>query len=707
MATLVADGLYVNLHTENNPGGELRGQIDIDLNNPANFAGTQFPYLSSNLDFSTDSNLADLVVPDDQPPQPNSIAASVVIDVNGEKIGVVGATTPLLRSLSSPGNVGISPQPFDGVPTAAQLDALAAEIQKDVDELIAANPGLDKVVLLSHMQQISIEQALATRLKNVDVIVAGGSNTRLLDDNDRLRPGDTKQGEYPIFSTDADGKPIAIVNTDGNYKYVGRLVVDFDANGNIIPGSYDSAVSGAYATDAQGVVDLNAQGLVDPEIQAIVDALRTNIIGKESNVFGLSDVYLNGDRSGVRIEETNFGNLTADANLALAKQTDATTIISLKNGGGIRDSIGQVIVPTGSTGDVVRLSNEAVTDANGNIVKPTGGISQNDIANALSFNNGLTLATVPAAGLLAIIEHGVAASTAADSNTQGRFPQVAGIEFSFDLTQSANDRVQSLVVLDETGKDADIIVRNGALVGDPNRTFRMVTLGFLATGGDLYPFPTGPAANVVNLTQADSAPRTGQATFAADGSEQDALAEYFAANFSTTPFDMADAPRSADTRIQNLAFRADTVIDSLMAPTVSFNSNNLFAIPGNGTTQIKATLSGRISETVGEIIAIATDDENGTIDGIAPGGAGYQAAALSRSTVVLSTLSASEFGDLNPMRTFDVMGGKFLQFATIKGGTLGDLINGRGGEIIFATPAANGNGQSAIANPNVLSAQSV
>ena len=68
-------------------------------------------------------------------------------------------------------------------------------------------------------------------------------------------------------------------------------------------------------------------------------------MAKESNVFGVSDVYLNGLRSSVRTEETNLGNLTADANLAIAKQTDPSVVISIKNGGGIRDDIGQLIVP--------------------------------------------------------------------------------------------------------------------------------------------------------------------------------------------------------------------------------------------------------------------------------------------------------------------------------------------------------------------------
>ena len=156
--------------------------------------------------------------------------------------------------------------------------------------------------------------------------MAGGSNTGLFDENDRLRAGDTVQGEYPIFTTDADGKPVAIVNTDGNYRYVGRLVVDFDENGNVIPESYDAEVSGAYATDEEGVAALGAEGLVDPEIQEITDQLREVIVEKESNVFGISNVYLNGVRNSVRTEETNLGNLTADANLAIAKEADDSVV---------------------------------------------------------------------------------------------------------------------------------------------------------------------------------------------------------------------------------------------------------------------------------------------------------------------------------------------------------------------------------------------
>ena len=69
-------------------------------------------------------------------------------------------------------------------------------------------------------------------------------------------------------------------------------MLDFDANGNIIPGSYDSDVSGAYATYDQGVADLGAAGLVDPEIQAIVDALEQVIIAQDGKFFGVTNEYL-------------------------------------------------------------------------------------------------------------------------------------------------------------------------------------------------------------------------------------------------------------------------------------------------------------------------------------------------------------------------------------------------------------------------------
>lgn len=552
------------------------------------FTGANFPYLSANLNFSTDEFLAPLAVEGGQAPQANTVTSSVIIDVNGENVGVIGATTPTLASISTAGDVGISPSPFDANPTPEQLDALAAVIQTEVDALIAANPGLNKIVLLSHMQQIAIEYGLAERLENVDIIVAGGSNTRLFDDNDRLRAGDSAQGEYPQFFTNAGGTQTAVVSTDGSYKYVGRLVLDFDAAGNLIPDSYDVEVSGAYATDAQGVADLGAEGLVDPEIQQIVDAIEAQIISTESNVFGTANVFLNGNRSGadtgddpdgVRTQETNLGNLTADANLAAAQEIDPDVVISIKNGGGIRASVGQTLVPAGSTA-AVRTPNEAVIDSEGNVIKPEGGISQNDIQTTLAFNNGLTLLTLTKAELVALLEHGVSALP----GVAGAFPQIAGVKFSYDPDLAPGDRLQSAAIFDADDTLIAELVREGDIVGDASETFRVVTLNFLAAprfdevtgefigGGDGYPFPNTNAdptvgevgdpnviarVNTVQLTQEDVF--TGAATFADDGSEQDALAEYLFNNFLETPFDEVDTGRDLDERIQNLNFRMDTI----------------------------------------------------------------------------------------------------------------------------------------------------
>ena len=552
------------------------------------FTGTAFPYLSANLDYSTDPNLAPLEVASGQAPVPNAVTSSTVLEENGALIGVVGATTPTLPSISSPGELAVNPDWAGTSPTDAELDDLAGIIQGEVDALLADNPSMNKVVLLAHMQQLDIELDLAGRLSGVDVIVAGGSNTRLFDETDRARDGDSDQGPYPQFVENADGGTTAVVNTDGSYKYVGRLVVEFDAEGRIIPESYDPEVSGAYATDDQGVADLGAEGLVDPEIQAIANAIEERIIATESNVFGRSEVFLNGNRSGtftptdpdgVRTQETNLGNLTADANLAIARGYDDTVQVSIKNGGGIRASIGEAVVPPGGT-EAVRTPTEEIVNSEGEVIKPEGGISQNDIATTLAFNNGLSLVTLSREGLVAVLEHGVSLiDSSAGEGVAGQFPQLAGVQFSFDESRPAGDRIVNAAITDGEGNDVDVLVRNGEIVGDASAEVRVVTLNFLAEGGDGYPFPDY-ATDRVDLYDLDGdgetdGSLTGAATFAADGTEQDALAEYLAANFATedTAYDMVDTGPVDDARIQNLGFRDDTVIDDGPAANIIFGAD--------------------------------------------------------------------------------------------------------------------------------------
>ena len=514
------------------------------------YVGTAFPFLSANLDFSLDSNLASLVVEPGQEAStiPNSITKSVVITTpSGEKVGVVGMTTPQLGSLSVPGNVGIAPaDPND-------MAALAAIVQESVDVLTTA--GINKIILTGHLQQISLDEAIAAHIKDVDIIIAGGSNTLLADETDRLHSGDTAERPYPILTQSASGEPIAIVGTDGNYRYVGRLVVDFDASGVLVAESIDATVSGAFVTDEQGVVDT---GNAEPaaRVVEITEAVRSIVTEKDGNIFGQTSVYLNGNRGSVRTEETNIGNLIAEANLAAGKRVDPSVVVSLKNGGGIRAPIG-----------VAAYRELLPPPANGLVGKTEGQISQIDIENTLRFNNGLTLLTLSAAELLEVIEHTVAAS--GEGSTPGRFPQIAGMAFSFDTSLPGGSRVQSLVITDTDGNPMDTIAQNGELVGDADRTFRIVTITFLVDGGDDYPYANFPNTHRVDLTEVMTEEQSGgQATFTDPGTEQDALAEYLAAHFVETPFDMADVGPESDERIQNLAFRAD----SLMMPVADENA---------------------------------------------------------------------------------------------------------------------------------------
>jgi len=526
--------------------GTLAGLIAADRN----YVGTAFPFLSANLDFSLDGNLASLVVEPGQEAStiPNSITKSVVITTpSGEKIGVVGMTTPLLGSLSVLGNVGIAPSNPD------DMAALAAIVQESVDALTAT--GINKIILTGHLQQISLDEAIATHVKDVDIIISGGSNTLLADETDRLHPGDPADRPYPILTQSATNEPIAIVGTDGNYRYVGRLVVSFDAAGVLIPASIDPVVSGAFVTDEQGVAD-TGNAAPAARVVEITEAVQNVVIAKDGNIFGQTSVYLNGNRGSIRTEETNVGNLIAEANLAAGQQVDPSVVVSLKNGGGIRAPIG-----------VTAYGELLPPPANTLVGKAAGQISQIDIENILRFNNGLTLLTLSAAELLEVIEHTVAAS--GGGATPGRFPQIAGMAFSFDVLLPEGDRVQSLVITDADGNPTDTIAQNGELVGDADRTFRMVTITFLVDGGDDYPYGNFPNTHRVDLAEVmTEAQSGGQATFAAPGTEQDALAEYLAANFTETPFAIADVGPESDERIQNLAFRAD----SLTIPVTGANA---------------------------------------------------------------------------------------------------------------------------------------
>lgn len=577
------------------------------------FNGTNFPYLSANLSFPADSEplLNALVQSSGQSPVAATIASSVVFEENGERIGVVGATTPGLASITSAGGTLVTPAADNQNLSEEEIDALAAVIQPEVDGLVA--DGVDKIILTSHGQVFRVEEGLAKRLKNVDIVIAGGSEVRTFDGSDRPRPGDTQADTYPKFVTNAGGTQTAVVTEPGDYRYIGRLVIDFDDDGNLIPSSYDSQVSGSYATDAAGVEEVGAEVDPDSGISQIVNDARSQITQNAFTAYGYSDVYLNGynrsgtgkasDPDGIRTQETNAGNLTADANLDYARSFDDSVLVSIKNGGGIRNAIGSI------DENGVRRPNAASSDEELGASLPAGAITRNDIRAVLAFNNGLRLLTLTAEELHGVLDYMVGAIDDVD----GRFPHVSGVKFSFDPDAKDGKRINDAYVHNADGEVLINLVENGKLVADADQEIRIVSLDFLtnarfdengnyANAGDGIPFPNiedkalRRRLDVVNLNAVDLGEDV-TADFRS-GTEQDALAEFLLTNHGTadTAYRQGDLGPNKDGRMANLSYNniivkapsnPSTSIDLGGAEILDFSERGRFAAVTGGDEELR------------------------------------------------------------------------------------------------------------------------
>ncbi|MGL5019737.1 MAG: bifunctional metallophosphatase/5'-nucleotidase, partial [Luteolibacter sp.] len=563
---------------------------------------TEFPYLSSNLNFAGDSAISaryqETVATgglEEATSVKKRIVPSCVVTKGTEKIGLVGVTTQIVEGISSTGSVEVKGFVGDGLETNDMV-LLASQVQPVIDDL--RNQGVDKIVLMAHLQQITFEQQLAPLLNGVDVILAAGSNTRLGDSNDVpvafTGHAANFAGNYPIYTAGADGLPTVIVNTDNEFTYLGRLVADFDADGVLIVPNLTANIveNGAYAaTDANVATAWNttvgnlpttafAPGTKGALVKQITDAVQGVISVKDGDIRGFTDVYLEGERSFVRNQETNLGDITADSMIAVAKTAlpSATHVVAMKNGGGIRTAIGAVDVVSGA-----KLPPIANPGAN----KPAGAISLLDIENSLRFNNGLMLCETSPAGLKAILEHGVASL-----GNQGRFPQIGGLRFSYTPTATAGSRINSIVLVDENDIITARLFSGGTAVAGAPATITLVTLNFLANGGDGYPFKANAdhfRFLLNNSTLSDPpVPETSDFGAAPDNilREQLALSNYLQARYATlaAAYDIADTTPALDTRIQSTAVRADNVPNGLTTLTLWLADNGL--INGNLDTDL-------------------------------------------------------------------------------------------------------------------------
>jgi 5'-nucleotidase len=326
---------------------------------------------------------------------------------------------------------------------------------------------VNKIILISHLQSIEEDLALAGELTGVDVMVAGGGDELLANEGDLLVPGDGTEdnpifGPYPVIATNKRGRDIPVVTTKGSYNYVGKLVVNFNRRGRVVGignASGPVRIAGGSEPDAVQPNAFVQETVVDPVVAAIA-ALDANVIGN-------SEVALDGQRSQVRTTETNEGNLIADSLLWQAEQLAGSfgapiPDVALQNGGGIR---------------------------NDSIIGP-GDITELDTFDMVPFPNFVTIIpNVSRETLKEILENAVSRVDQGD----GRFAQVAGFTFTWDAAEQArtldedgNVVTQGSRIRTVTLDDGTPIVTDGAVI--PGDALSIATIDFLARGGDQYPF---------------------------------------------------------------------------------------------------------------------------------------------------------------------------------------------------------------------------
>lgn len=442
------------------------------------------PFLSANLDFSGEPAWAGLVEPsgmiDGEPVDGRVVARSAIVrdEATGVPFGVVGATTWALPSISSPREVQVT----------ADLQTTAAAVQAEVDALLAA--GIDRIILASHLQDVDNDKALVAALRGVDIAVAGGGDELLLaqgvDPMLQLLPGEAQEpaGDYPTIQQDLDGRPVPIVTTAGNYKYLGRLDVTFDANGEIeaidpglshprrvIPDVQDDGtlatlgVTDAVTPDADQVAQV-----VNPVAACLDSFAQTPVVASEVvfNVArGNSDPYALGVRSG----ETNGGDLVADSYLhaydayapttGLQARTEGTSlVVAIQNGGGIRQGAGNLLPQGGAA---------------------PGVITRLDTLGVMAFDNRLVTVDLTSAEALEMLELSCA------SVGGGGFLQVADLVLTCDLTRPEGSQAVDVRFTDGTLEtDDDVLIVDAEGVAQETLPIRVVTNHFTAAGGDGY-----------------------------------------------------------------------------------------------------------------------------------------------------------------------------------------------------------------------------
>ncbi|KQV35086.1 MULTISPECIES: 5'-nucleotidase C-terminal domain-containing protein [unclassified Rhizobium] len=352
-----------------------------------------FPVLSSNVLPGYKSKLGDRIKP------------SLVLDVGGQKIGIVGAVANDTPELSSVGDDVLIGQDVDTITTAVQ------DLKKQ---------GVNKIIALTHVGYPR-DLAVIAKIPDVDVVVGGHSHSLLSNTDEKA------EGPYPTMVDNPGGYKVPVVQAGSYSKYLGDLVVTFDDSGVVKAAKGDPILMDSSVKPDPTVLTRIA------ELAKPIDDLRKKVIGK-------SDAAIDGDRKVCRVQECQMGDLVADAMLDRVKGQGVT--VAIVNGGGLRASI----------------------DA--------GDVTMGEVITVLPFQNTLSTFQVKGAAITEALENGLSKI----EEEGGRFPQVAGLKFSFDKSKPAGSRVVSV----ET-RQGDAFVPL-----DANKTYNLVSNNFMRAGGDGY-----------------------------------------------------------------------------------------------------------------------------------------------------------------------------------------------------------------------------
>lgn len=343
-----------------------------------------------------------------------------IFDVGGVKVAVIGVTNQEAPTLVFPGNFGTI-EITDPVEAANKARGQAKQA------------GAQVVVAITHM---GIEGADP---------VTGAPVGRLIDFASGLEDFDVVFGDHTDvqFSAVINGALVVENRSKGLTYSKTNLTVD-PKTGEVL----DSAV--------QFVTPLSSSVTPDASIVSLLAPYRTQLAAAFDTKIGVATNIFPRGSNVERVREVALGNLVADS-----MRLRYGTQLAFTNGGGLRAALPSSYAP---------LDKTLRRPAAGYVAGPPYDLVIGDAFTVLPFGNSVVTRSVTGAQLHAIVEHSIAALPSAN----GRFAQISGFKFSYDVTRAPGSRVVSLMLDDGTPIPADAT------------TYTLATNDFTNAGGDGY-----------------------------------------------------------------------------------------------------------------------------------------------------------------------------------------------------------------------------